>query len=423
MCRLKRSHLFATAFTLTLALIVGVFAYTSSAATGRFYVFGPSTAACGRTGESVAAGYQETAFGTELQGFWDTEPVFISFTFPDGRVFSPEVTGPATANTPYGLDGVIDMPANFPWAFSTNPGGDYYFTFNTTNKWPYGCYSFTAKGAWSNREAQGSFVLIPRVGAAPNAGPSTLTVQDNTTGDPSGLHGALVDIFGRGFLAAEVISVWITAPDGTVIDYPQQQASDVGSFASTFQFDETFQVGTYSFTALGTRSGYQVISKFNLGSRPSEQSGWAQLRVAYPFPASVNQRYGLEVQGKRFDPNERIDIWITLPDGAVRGLQSQMANEFGEAYAVIDLDERLPVGNYAVTAKGANSGRLVIQRFDVTAGDPNVTDFTPSDYAVPAVIDDTTPVQPAANPAQPNGPVSIDPQPEPFQAQPVSPNF
>lgn len=420
---LQRPRLAATVFTLTLAMIVGVFAYTSSAATGNFYVFGPTTATCSTTGASVPAGYQGTSFGTELQGFWDEEPVFISFTFPDGRVFSPEVTGPATANTPYGLDAVIDMPPNFPWAFTTSPGGDYYFTFATTNKWPYGCYTFTARGAASSRQAQATFVVAPRIGAAPNAGPATLSVQDNTTGDPSGLHGALVDIFGRGFLTNEVISVWITAPDGTIIDYPQQQASDIGSFASTFRFDEKFQVGNYSFTALGTKSGYQVISKFNLDSRPSEPTGWAQLRVAYPFPATVNQRLGLEIQGKRFDPNERVDVWMTLPDGGVRGLPSQMANELGETYAVIDLDERLPVGNYAVTAKGANSGRLVIQRFDVTAGSPNVTDTTPNFDAVPDVVTDTNPVAPAANPAQPNGPVSVDPQPEPFQPQPVAPNF
>ena len=54
--------------------------------------------------ESVAAGFQETAFGTELQGFWDDEPVFISFTFPDGRVFSPKVTGRLMRLLSHGAD-------------------------------------------------------------------------------------------------------------------------------------------------------------------------------------------------------------------------------------------------------------------------------------------------------------------------------
>lgn len=420
---LKRPQIFAVAFSTVLAVIVGVFAYSSSAATGSLYVFGPTSAVCESTGRTAAAGYQDSSFGLELQGFWDEEPVFLSFTFPDGRVFSPVVTGSASANTPYGLDGVIDMPANFPWAFTTTPGGDYYYTFQTSNKWQYGCYTFSAHGAASNRDASGSFVLVPKIGGQPFAGPTTLNVVDNTTGDPSGLHGALVNINGRGFLANEVISVWITAPDGTVIDYPQQQASEVGSFVSTFRFDEHFKVGDYSFTALGTRSDYQVISKFRLDSRPSQPSGWAQLRVAYPYPATVNQRFGLEVQGKRFDPSERVDLWLTLPDGSVRGLDSQWANEYGETYVIINLDERLPIGNYAITARGANSDRLVIQRFDVFGDDPNITNFAPDPNPVPDTITQTEPVVPADNPAQPYGPVSLDPQPEPFVDQPVLPDF
>ncbi|MCU0495342.1 MAG: hypothetical protein MUD01_27450, partial [Chloroflexaceae bacterium] len=198
---MERPHVrrFGLIFSLGLALILGVFAAASFATDGsRFFVFGPTTAPCTRLGgATIPAGFQGSNFGTELQGFWDSEPVFISFTFPDGRVFSPVVTGPDTANTPAGLDGVIDMPANFPWAFRASRGGDYYFTFSTTNKWPYGCYNFTARGASSNRQANAFFVVTPRSGPAPNAGPTTLTVQDNTTGDPSGLHGALVNIFGR----------------------------------------------------------------------------------------------------------------------------------------------------------------------------------------------------------------------------------
>jgi hypothetical protein len=319
----------------------------------------------------------------------------------------------ALVNTPFGLDGVIDMPPNFPWVFSANRGGDYYSTFSTSSKWPYGCYTFTAHGAWSNREASGDFAMVPQIGAAPNAGPTTLSVQDNTTGDPSGLHGALVDIFGRGFAAREVISVWITQPDGTVIDYPQQQASDVGSFESTFQFTEQHQVGRYAFTALGTLSGYQVISYFDLGARSSTPTGWAQLRVASPYPASGDQRTGFELQGKRFNPYERVDIWVTLPDNAVRGLPSQFANEYGEFFAVLYLDERLPTGLYHVTAKGADSGRLVIADLALDEGSPNVDNFAPDINDTPNVIESSIgdgTLGPGNNPS--DLPV-IDPQPEP----------
>jgi hypothetical protein len=226
------------------------------------------------------------------------------------------------------------------------------------------------------------------------------------------LQGATVDIFGRGFLAREVISVWITAPDGTVLDYPQQQASDVGSFESTFLFTEQHPTGRYAFTALGTQSGYQVIDHFDLDSRSSTPEGWAQLRVA--TPASGDQRTSFEVQGKRFDALERVDIWVTLPDGSVRGLPSQFANEYGEFFAVLYLDERLPTGVYDVTAKGAASNRLVIAQISLESGSPNVDHFPPDASDSPRVTDSNTEgstLGPGNNP--PNLPV-LDPQPEPF---------
>jgi hypothetical protein len=411
MRRYLRSRRFAIVFAAAIALTLAI-SVRNSAAAARYYIFGPTTAVCDRTGETVAAGYQDSYFGAEAQGFWDNEPVIISFTFPDGRVFSPVVTNDVLVNTPLGLDGVIDMPPNFPWLFWTNPGGDYYSTFPTSNKWPYGCYTFTVHGLWSGREDSAEFVVIPHIGAAPNAGPTTLRVEDNTTGDPSGLHGATVDIFGRGFLAREVISVWITAPDGTVIDYPQQQTSDVGSFESTFLFTEQHPVGRYAFTALGTHSGYQVIAHFNLDARSSTPYGWAALRVA--SPASGDQGTSFEVQGKRFDAFERVDIWMTLPDSSVRGLPSQFANEYGEFFAVLYLDERLPTGLYHVTAKGADSGRLVIVDLSLESGSPNVVDFPPDFIETPRVTEsnfDNGTLGPGNNP--PNLPV-LDPQPEPF---------
>jgi hypothetical protein len=385
--RIRR--LFAVGFALALASLLGAFAYQSSAvnAGGLLFVHGSTTGSCG--GRQVGAGYQDSNFSIEAQQFWPGEPVTVSFTFPDGRVLSPVVTSFADNNSLQpsqitqfllsgvalnGLDGVIDMPANFPWVQSTSIGGDYVYPFPVTNKWPYGCYTFTALGGWSNRQAQASFQVLPRSGPTPNAGPATLTIEDNTTGDPSSQQGAFVNIFGRGFVANEVISLWITAPDGAVFSFPYQpMASDIGSFSAPFIFDANHPTGTYAFTALGNSSGYQVIGRFNLSSRASPLSGYAQLRVAHPSPASGAQGTIFQVQGKLFYPHERVDIWMTLPDGAVRGLPSQFANEFGEFYADISLDERLPVGEYDFTAKGEWSGFLVISTLRLTGGDPNVT--------------------------------------------------
>jgi hypothetical protein len=381
----------ALGLTLALATVLGLFAYRSSAANAGALMFvqGPTTAVCKQTGQAVPAGYQDSNFGLELQQFWPSEPVSISFTFPDGRVLSPVVTSindlnslqnPVTtlnfngAAIPInGLDGVIDMPANFPWISFTDVGGDYYFPFPATNKWPYGCYTFTGHGLQSNRQVTSSFVVTPKIGPAPNPGQATLIVEDNTTGDPSSQQGANVNIFGRGFVANELISIWITAPDGVVISFPYQPVtSNIGSFSVPFEFNANHPTGFYSFTALGNLSGYQVISRFNLTSRGSPLSGWAQLRVAYPASRNGAQGTVFEVQGKRFNPYERIDIWMTLPDSAVRGLPSQYADANGEFFADIYLDERLPTGEYDFTAKGADSGFLTISTLQLSSGGPNV---------------------------------------------------
>jgi len=391
MTRKNGKAFIALGLALILAIVFGVFTYRTSAVnTGALmYVHGPASAACTQTGASVPAGYQGSNFGLELQQFWPSEPVMISFTFPDGRVLSPVVTSINDLNSLQnpvtylnyngvqipinGLDGVIDMPANFPWISFTSVGGDYYFPFLATNKWPYGCYTFTGLGLQSNRQVSASFAVIPQVGPAPNPGQATLIVEDNTTGDPSSQQGALVNIFGRGFVANEVISIWITAPDGVVISFPYQPVSStIGSFSVPFQFNANHPTGFYAFTALGNSSGYQVITRFNLTSRSSQQNGWAQLRVA--FPASRNGAQGtlFEVQGKRFNPFERIDIWMTLPDNAVRGLPSQYADANGEFFADIYLDERLPTGEYDFTAKGADSGFLTISTLRLHSGGLNV---------------------------------------------------
>ncbi|NNJ10175.1 hypothetical protein EKD04_007530 [Chloroflexales bacterium ZM16-3] len=382
----------ALGLSVALATVLGLFAYRSSAANAGalMYVQGPTTTTCQQTSITMPAGYQGSNFGLELQQFWPNEPVSISFTFPDGRVLSPVVTSINDLNSLQnlvttfsfngvpipinGLDGVIDMPANFPWISFTDAGGDYYFPFTVTNKWPYGCYTFTALGLQSNRQVAASFAVIPQVGQAPNPGQAILTIEDNTTGDPSSQQGALVNIFGRGFVAQELISIWITAPDGVVFSFPYQPTtSDIGSFSVPFEFNANHPTGFYAFTALGNTSGYQVISRFNLTSRASPLSGWAQLRVAYP--ASRNGAQGttfFEVQGKRFNPYERIDIWMTLPDNAVRGLPSQYADANGEFFADLHLDERLPTGEYDFTAKGADSGFLTISTLSLSSGGPNV---------------------------------------------------
>jgi len=86
-----------------------------------------------------------------------------------------------------------------------------------------------------------------------------------------------------------------------------------------------------------------------------------------PLGAIAPQRSVFFANGDLFFPGERVDLWLTLPDGAVRGFPSTFAdNAAGQFSVELGLDERLPTGFYQLTAQGATSRQLVIATFTIT---------------------------------------------------------
>jgi hypothetical protein len=357
-----RLRLFAGALALILTAILGVFGHQSWAAAQINIYTNSGSTQCGSG--TTRASYQDSWVGIELGQFDAFDPVLIDLTFPDGRIYTIETV-------PY-LDGVADQIVSQQIAFGTDSGGATHRLFWVNNDLPYGCYRLTARGLQSGKTAIGNLAVVARPYVPPPRGPATLRIEDRTTGAITGQHGAAVNIIGSGFLAQERVYIWLTAPDGAVLDFPEQFASpqfitnNNGEFVATFEFASYNPVGEYKFTAQGsTGERLMAIAPFTLTSRPTNPQGWAALRVAFPFDGSNGQRGQFEIQGDRFGPLERIDIWITLPDGAVRGLPSQFADQFGSFFVVLSTDEQLPRGTYAMTAKGAITGAIVITRFDL----------------------------------------------------------
>lgn len=353
---------FAVGLVAVLAVVIGVFAHSSSATT-RLTVFSDDgTYQC--ASGTVPAAYQDSRLGLEFGQFDSNEPIYLEVTFPDGRVF--------TIDAAAYVDGVADLPVNF-WyePIPTDNGGAVFRIIRVGNTVPYGCYRFTANAPQSGRRMTSDFAIKPRPQSAPAINPAQLRIEDRTTGATSSQHGAAVNIIGSGFRAQERVYIWITAPDGAVLSWPEQFESDqlitnnYGEFVATFEFSSYNPTGEYKFTAKGSTSGYLVIAPFRLTSRTTPLKGWAALRVAYPGDGADPQRKEFEIQGDRFEAYERIDIWMTLPDGSVRGLPSQFADLYGNFFVVLDTDERLPIGTYSMTAKGAISGSTVITQFRV----------------------------------------------------------
>ncbi|WP_129672143.1 hypothetical protein [Candidatus Chloroploca sp. Khr17] len=365
-------RMFMIGMTLTIGLILVISSYRAFASAAQIAVFTPQGSAfCARTGGSAPAVFQGQTFLTRFDYFrvlappFGPEPVTVDITFPDGRVF----TIPASQQ----LDGVIDLPNNFPPAsrFVSNGAGQFSLTIPVPGTWPYGCYTVSGRGLSSGgiNNATAFFVVAPGGQPGP-AGNANLRVTRNGQDIAAAFQGEIVEVDGRGFIGGEFVSLWITAPDGTVIDFPpgQQvvQATPAGALSTSFQFEGKNPTGRYTFTALGQQSQFRVFASFELRAPPVVERGPAQLYVVVPADMSGPQRSVFYANGDLFFPGERVDLWLTFPDGAVRGFPSTFADPIAGQFLVeLALDERLPVGFYQLTAQGAESRQLIIAGFNL----------------------------------------------------------
>lgn len=384
----KGRRIFAASFALALAAVLGLFAYSSSAATGLVQIYtSQGTAQCYWTGGPAPAVFQGQPLRIKFDEFTNGSSIRVDVTFPDGRVFDYGSAFDVYPD-PNGLDGVIDQPFNGPVQIRTYSAGSVLDVPAVTGKMPYGCYIVTARDSLG-KQASGFFVVVAGGGPAANPGPATFSVTRNRSVETQGAQGSIVDLIGHNWPANRRISLWLTAPDGTVINYPAQDAfgnyrpeiftDNGGNFSTTFVFEGKNPIGFYQFTALDSSTGLRIIAPFTLTAPPVAQRGPAVLRVSVPFDASAPQATTFELVGELFNPYERVDIWVTLPDGAVRGLPSQFADGAGNFFARLLLDERLPTGFYQVTAKDTSQlviGTLTLEQRGGVTGAPDTPNVT-----------------------------------------------
>jgi hypothetical protein len=205
------------------------------------------------------------------------------------------------------------MPTNVQFARFTNNGGQLSLTITVPGTWPYGCYRLTGRGLSSGgaNTASAFFVVIP--GGQP--GPSgNATIRATLNGQETNviLQGQILEVDGRGFIGGELVSFWLTAPDGTVIDFPPGQqvirATPAGAVSTSFQFEGKNPVGRYTVTALGNTSGFRAFAHFELRSRPVTPRGPARLSVVVPFGAQAPQRSIFFATGDLVFPGERVGL-------------------------------------------------------------------------------------------------------------------
>lgn len=177
-----------------------------------------------------------------------------------------------------------------------------------------------------------------------------------------------VVIAGAGFEAGELIGLWLTLPDGSVVgvDSDDLEADDDGAFAVELGLGAGLPVGLHRFSARGQVSGAGAIVPFYLmpGQGPQVTAG-TQLTFS---PSTVQQLGTVEITASGFAANETVALWITFPTGEVVSVGNVQANGNGAFGETLFVPGELPIGRHLVTARGSTSGNTTITPLVVQYG-------------------------------------------------------
>lgn len=177
-----------------------------------------------------------------------------------------------------------------------------------------------------------------------------------------------VVVAGAGFDPRELVGLWITLPDGSVLglDDDDLRSDADGIFAVELSLGPGLPTGLHRFTARGQTSGAGAIALFMLmpGVGPETTAG-TQLSFS---PSTARQLDTVELAARGFEPNEYVNLWLTQPDGSVVGLGQVQADANGAFGGSLFLPGELPVGRHYFTARGNTSGNATITPFVLQYG-------------------------------------------------------
>jgi hypothetical protein len=179
-----------------------------------------------------------------------------------------------------------------------------------------------------------------------------------------------VTLVGSGFTPDETVSVWITYPDFRVFGVAEVAANGDGSFNYPYLPDflgSTFTpTGRYTYTAYGQTSGREVYATIDVAvdQAPGPSAGVTLTAE----PRRDGQGTAFVFRGSGYYGREAVALWLRYPDNTVQDLGRVEAGPAGMIEYTLDVGG-VPVGRYALTARGVDSGGNGIAEFDVLVDD------------------------------------------------------
>jgi hypothetical protein len=252
-----------------------------------------------------------------------------------------------------------------------------------------GVYYFSAQGQTSGRAGIaviGEPVAPP--GPGPGPAPGALFVSTNP---PALASGQQFFVEGGGFQRGEKVALWLTAPDQSVRGIDDRPEADTNGFITNARvrvtIDNSFRPGGWFITAQGQTSKRTAIGQFQVGqagpSQPPPVTGGGtpnpnpeNMRIlihdvlrpvgdASVVPLAAAPGGTFAFTGGGFDPNERVSVWFTRPGNVVVAVPDSQVQRSGATVRVAFRGGDA-LGDWAITAQGARTGRAVVGRFKVT---------------------------------------------------------
>lgn len=203
-----------------------------------------------------ACGTPGTTFRYYGTGFTPQEALSAWFTAPDGSVVG------------------TSKPS-----FQTPDDGQFYFDIPTDFNWVQGWWAMTWKGDYSGHTSVGYFQVVANTGQCgggsnpnppsnpttpPSGGCDVSGSRDGAAAPTSGRPGQTIRVTAYGFTPQEPLSLWFTAPDGSVVGTanPYFQVPEAGGFYYDIPLDFNFTPGKWAITFQGDYSKHQSVIFF-----------------------------------------------------------------------------------------------------------------------------------------------------------------
>lgn len=170
-----------------------------------------------------------------------------------------------------------------------------------------------------------------------------------------------------GFTAGEVVSLWLTLPDYSVMSLGDVTVNSSGGGELPVFISSEFPTGVHYFSARGNRSQRLAVARFELtlgqGATPS---AGVQINVDI---VQKPQGQCFIFSGSGYRAGETISVWIRFPANEIEDLGKIAASSGGAFQDEICFGRLDPEGLYYYTAYGNASQRTGIATFNLRRGD------------------------------------------------------